>query len=56
MEDGETYQLARSFSDRAAPRSARLIRFHISDDGPPTFIDVDVLDANELRASLAKPS
>jgi hypothetical protein len=30
--------------------------FHISDDGLPTFIDMDVFNANELRASLAKPS
>ena len=32
------------------------IRSYISDYRLPAFIDVDVLDANELRASLAKPS
>jgi hypothetical protein len=34
------------------PGRARLIRLHISDDGLPTFIDVDVLDANGLMCVL----
>jgi hypothetical protein len=34
---------------------ARLSRLHISDNGLPAIIDVDVLDPNELMTAMPKP-